>query len=81
MSTSCTPQIQFNLTDMVDADTNDPAADEPDADLDVSEYEFLPKVTFREHQLMFYTNGKTNLEGPKIPSDTLALNLLWKVMA
>ena len=42
---------------MVDADTNDPAADEPDADLDVSEYEFLPKVTFREHQLMFYTNG------------------------
>lgn len=61
MSTSCTPQIQFNLTDMVDVDTNDPAADEPDADVDVSEYEFLPKVTFREHQLMFYTNGKSIL--------------------
>lgn len=60
MSTSCTPQIQFNLTDMVDADTNDPAADEPDADVDLSEYEFLPKVTFREHQLMFYTNETAN---------------------
>ena len=63
MSTSCTPQIQFNLTDMVDAETNDPAADEPDADLDVAEYEFLPKVTFREHQLMFYTNGKSKING------------------